>query len=140
MKPASILTSILLAFACQQTISQAGDSGQKNQDASSESSKTAVVIAREVRDVSGWKVHVNQSLLDSNRAGTDHALTLLKKMLDEIIRVVPKAAVIEMQKVPLYFSPPYPNKGAGAEFHPHAGWLRDNGDGNHRICQCAGAN
>ena len=84
-------------------------------------------IEREVREVSGWKVNINKSLLDSQRAETDHALELLKKMLDEIIRVVPKAAVVELQKVPLYFSPPYTGKRGGAEFHPDAGWLRDNG-------------
>lgn len=82
---------------------------------------------REVRDVSGWKVHISKSLLDSQRAETHHALELLKKMLDEIIVVVPKVAVVELQKVPLYFSPPYPGKRGGAEFHPDTGWLRDNG-------------
>ena len=84
-------------------------------------------IAREVREVSGWKVQIDKSLLDSQAAATDHALELLKKMLDEIIRVVPGAAVVELQKVPLYFSPPYPGKRGGAEFHPDAGWLRDHG-------------
>jgi hypothetical protein len=84
-------------------------------------------IEREVREVSGWKVHINKSLLDSQRAETEHALELLKKMLDEIIRVVPTKAVVELQKVPLYFSPQYAGKGSGAEFHPDAGWLRDNG-------------
>jgi hypothetical protein len=84
-------------------------------------------IEREARDVSGWKVHINKSLLDSHRAETDHALELLKKMLDEIIRVVPKDAVVELQKVPLYFSAPYSSKRGGAEFHPDAGWLRNNG-------------
>ena len=84
-------------------------------------------IVRETRDVSGWKVHINKSLRDSQRAETDHALVLLKKMLDEIIRVVPAKAVAELQKVPLYFSPPYKGKRTGAEFHPDAGWLKDNG-------------
>jgi hypothetical protein len=84
-------------------------------------------IEREGREVSGWQVHIHKSLLESQRAETDHALELLKKMLDEIIRVVPKAAVVELQKVPLYFSPPYVGKRGGAEFHPDAGWLRDNG-------------
>jgi hypothetical protein len=39
---------------------------------------------------------------------------------------VPAKAVVELQKVPLYFSPSYPGKRGGAEFHPDAGWLRDN--------------
>lgn len=84
-------------------------------------------FVRETREVSGWKVHIHQALLDGQRAETERALALLKKMLDEIIRTVPAPAVAELRKVPLYFSPPYPGKSAGAEFHPDAGWLRDNG-------------
>lgn len=84
-------------------------------------------IQRETREVSGWKVHINKVLLDTQRKETEHALTLLKKMLDEIIRVVPAKAVAELQKVPLYFSPTYPGSRGGAEFHPDAGWLKDNG-------------
>lgn len=48
-------------------------------------------------------------------------------MLEEIVRDLPPAAVAEMQKVPLYFSPSYKPGQSGAEFHPGAGWLRDNG-------------
>ena len=84
-------------------------------------------IEREVREVSGWKVHINKVLLDTQREETEHALVLLKKMLDEIIRVVPAKAVAELQKVPLYFSPSYKGKHGGAEFHPDGGWLKDNG-------------
>lgn len=84
-------------------------------------------IKRETRDVSGWKVHINKALLDTQRAETERALELLKKMLDDIILVVPAKAVIELQKVPLYFSPTYPGSRGGAEFHPEAGWLKDNG-------------
>ncbi len=84
-------------------------------------------IKREVRDVSGWKVHINKALLDSRRAETEHAMVLLKKMLDEIIRVVPAKAVVEIKKVPLYFSPEYPGGRAGAAFHPDAGWLKNHG-------------
>lgn len=84
-------------------------------------------IEREVREVSQWKVHINKALLDTQPVETEHALVLLKKMLDEIIRVIPKNAVTELQKVPLYFSPAYPGKRGGAEFHPDAAWLKDNG-------------
>ncbi len=82
---------------------------------------------REMRDVLGWNVHIHRALLDSHRAETEHAILLLKRMLGEIQRVVPEPAVRELQKVPLYFSPPYPKRGSGAEFHPDAGWLRNNG-------------
>lgn len=84
-------------------------------------------IAREVREISGWKIHLHPLLLDSARAETEHALTLLQKMLDEIVRVVPGPAVVALRQVPLYFSPPYPGKRGGAEFHPDASWLRTHG-------------
>jgi hypothetical protein len=82
---------------------------------------------REIRDISGWKVHVAKSLLESDADDTAKALAGLKKMLDEVVRDVPVPAVTEMQKVPLYFSPSYKAGQSGAEFHPDAGWLQDNG-------------
>jgi hypothetical protein len=100
---------------------------QIKEEAQARDKKANGAIEREEREVSGWKVHVSKSLIESQRAETDHALGLLKKMLDEIIRAVPAKAVAELQKVPLYFTPPYPGKRGGAEFHPDAGWLRDNG-------------
>jgi hypothetical protein len=72
-------------------------------------------------------VHVSRELLSSEAEATNHALELLKAMLDEIVHVVPKDAVVELQKVPLYFSPGYPDKRAGAEYHPDVGWLREHG-------------
>ena len=52
---------------------------------------------------------------------------LLKQMLDAIVRDVPAPAEAELRKVPLYFSPAYKPGKSGAEFHPGADWLRDNG-------------
>ena len=51
----------------------------------------------------------------------------MEKQLEEIIRVVPAAAVAELRKVPLYFSPEYPGVRPTAEYHPDAGWLRTHG-------------
>jgi hypothetical protein len=84
-------------------------------------------VTYETRAVLGWSVHVQTKLLASERAATEPALTLLQKMLEEIIRVVPAAAVAELKKVPLYFSPAYPPGRSRAEFHPGADWLRENG-------------
>jgi hypothetical protein len=81
----------------------------------------------QTRDISGWQVHIQTKLLESEHTATEHALTLLKKMLEEITRVLPAAAVAELKKVPLYFSPAYKAGKSGAEFHPDAGWLRNNG-------------
>ena len=84
-------------------------------------------IERETRMINGWTVHIDKRLLQKEPKATRHALDLLKKQLVEIIRVVPKPAVTELQKVPLYFSPEYePNKGR-AEFHPGEQWLKENG-------------
>ena len=88
---------------------------------------TDPAIEREVRDVAGWKVHINRKLLKEELKATNLALRLLKKQLTEIVRVVPAPAVAELQKVPLYFSPTYSSKQGGAEFHPGADWLKDNG-------------
>ena len=43
----------------------------------------------------------------------------------EITKVVPKAAVAKLQKVPLYFNPEYPGVRPVAEYHPGADWLRN---------------
>ena len=84
-------------------------------------------IPRETRDVSGWQVHIQKKLLETEPADTERALVLLKQMLDAIVRDVPAPAVAELRKVPLYFSPAYKPGKSGAEFHPGADWLRDNG-------------
>ncbi len=88
---------------------------------------TTTRVERETRDISGWQVHVAKKLLETEAEDTAKALDGLQKMLDEIVRDVPAAAVVELKKVPLYFSPAYQEGRSGAEFHPGAGWLIDNG-------------
>ena len=83
--------------------------------------------ARETRELHGWQVHVDQRLLGENRQATDVALQLLTGQLEELTAAVPAAAVVELRKVPLYVSPHYPGFGPRAEYHPDAGWLRQNG-------------
>jgi hypothetical protein len=58
---------------------------------------------RETRSIAGWTVHINRDLLAKDGAATAKALALLQAQLEEIIRVVPQAAVAELQQVPLYF-------------------------------------
>jgi hypothetical protein len=81
----------------------------------------------QVRNIAGWSVHINRQLLASNTPATSRALELLQAQLEEIKRVVPAAAVVELQKVPLWISPEYPNKPPRAEYHPGVGWLREQG-------------
>ena len=80
----------------------------------------------QTRQVEGWTVLVSDELLSKDKAAAERALELLTIQLKEIVRVVPPAAVVELKKVPLWFSPEYPGVQPRAEYHPGAGWLRDN--------------
>ncbi len=84
-------------------------------------------IKREIREVAGWQVHIDLRLIETEPGATDRAVELLQKQLVEIRQKVPAPAVKELQKVPLYFSPQYPNSGGRAEFHPGQRWLVENG-------------
>ncbi|MEJ7590623.1 MAG: hypothetical protein WKF77_03685 [Planctomycetaceae bacterium] len=93
-----------------------------------EDSKTSdSIIQRETRELNGWTVHVNKELLKKEPKATEIALNLLGKQLAEIVRVVPKPALAELRKVPLYFSPEYADTNGSAEFHPGAEWLKEHG-------------
>lgn len=81
----------------------------------------------EVRDVRGWTVHIHEALLKEEAEKTARALVLLEKQLAEVIDNVPPAAVQELQKVPLWMSPLYPNFSPRAEYHPQANWLKQHG-------------
>ncbi len=83
--------------------------------------------SHQTRVVAGWTVHVSQKLESQNEQATAKALTLLEKQLEEIVRVVPAPAVAELLKVPLWFSPEYPDTQPRAEYHPNKKWLIDNG-------------
>lgn len=77
-------------------------------------------------EIEGWTVLVSNQLLEKEKAATGRALELLTVQLREITRVVPRAAVKELQKVPLWFSPQYAGVQQRAEYHPGADWLRRN--------------
>ena len=97
--------------------------------ASDESSVAAEdsTVAREVREVCGWKLLISTELLQKQKVETEKAVQLLQQQLEEVQRVVPQAAVKKLQTVPLYFNPTYPGSGPRAEYHPGAGWLKQNG-------------
>lgn len=82
---------------------------------------------REIRNLAGWSAHLSRELLEQHPQETARALVLLQAMLDEIIRVMPRSAVAELQKVQLYLSPSYAGFRPGAEYHPDAGWLQEHG-------------
>jgi len=81
----------------------------------------------QTNQIEGWTLLVNERLLAEEKAATEKAIELLRAQLKEIVRVVPAAAVAKLREVPLWFSPEYPGVTPRAEYHPGAGWLRDNG-------------
>lgn len=83
-------------------------------------------VTHQTKQIEGWTVLISERLFEQDRAATDRALELLGVQLQEIVRVVPAVAVVELKKVPLWFSPEYPNVRPRAEYHPGAGWLREN--------------
>ena len=83
--------------------------------------------SHETRVIAGWTVRVSRALLATNAAATARALELLTAQLEDIVRVVPQAAMAELRKVPLWISPEYPRTPPRAEYHPNAAWLREHG-------------
>ena len=80
----------------------------------------------QTKKIEGWTIIVSDELLTNDKAATERALELLKRQLQEIVRVVPEVAVTELRKVPLWFSPEYPGVQPRAEYHPGAAWLKEN--------------
>lgn len=77
--------------------------------------------------VEGWTVLVNERLRQEEPEATERALELLGAQLREIQAVVPAEATARLQQVRLWFSPEYPEVPPRAEYHPGAGWLKENG-------------
>jgi dipeptidyl-peptidase 4 len=84
-------------------------------------------IGHQTKVIEGWTLFHSDKLIEQNRDANTRALELLAIQLQEIARVVPAPAVHELRKVPLWFSPEYAGIEPRAEYHPGAGWLRDNG-------------
>ena len=109
-------------FAWPERLKKAKDaireSAQKRSDAAV-STKT-----HHERVIEGWKVHVSVQM---DAVALAKALPLFTAQLQEIVRVVPAKAVMELQKVPLWINPEYPKERPRAEYHPGADWLRENG-------------
>ena len=87
----------------------------------------SAVNIRDERQLEGWRLLISRRLLAEHAEATEKAIGLLAKQLQEIVRVVPAAAVVKLKAVPLYLSPAYDGFGAKAEYHPAAGWLREHG-------------
>lgn len=80
----------------------------------------------QLKSLQGWRVLIKDELLKQDPAGTAKALELTETQLKEIVRVVPDAAVAELRKITLWFSPEYEGIAPRAEYHPDRSWLNAN--------------
>jgi len=87
---------------------------------------TATAAGFQTNSIEGWRVLVHERLLAEDQAAMEKALELLRAQLREIVRVVPTPALARLREVTLWFSPEYPGVKPRAEYHPDAGWLREN--------------
>ena len=77
--------------------------------------------------IEGWTVLVDERLLSKEKGATEKALAILRGQLKEMTEVMPPAAIEKLREVTLWFSPEYEGVKPRAEYHPGAGWLRENG-------------
>lgn len=85
-----------------------------------------VRIEHEVRQIEGWTVHVDVSLLDGEHKETGAlALRILKERLHQIALCLPPEPVARMREVPIYFDRAHPL--GNAHYHPAPAWLEERG-------------
>ncbi len=83
-------------------------------------------IDHEIKDVEGWKVHVDKSLLAGEHAKLGKiALRVLSNKLYRISLVMPEDKLKKLREVPIFLDREH--KLRSMQYHPGAGWLRKNG-------------
>ena len=85
-------------------------------------------VGHEVRELEGWKVHVDQRLLakGSHADVGDLALRLLSGRLLEIVMVVPADKVARLKQVPIWLDFSH-GELTSMQYHTSADWLKSNG-------------
>ena len=78
-------------------------------------------------DVQGWTVNLSDAQWEKDPQATDRMLELLVLQLDRVIEAVPAKALKPLREVPIWINPAYEGIRPTAEYHPGAGWLKDNG-------------
>ncbi|PQO31692.1 hypothetical protein [Blastopirellula marina] len=91
------------------------------------SAKPDSVSAYHLTNVRGWDVYVHKTLLREDKETGDAALELLDHQLYGIIRCVPKPALTELQKIPIWLEQNNTQDNPCACYHPDVGWLKENG-------------
>lgn len=83
-------------------------------------------IIRDVRDVEGWKVHVDRRLLNDDAELGMRALRVLAYKLNEIKQLMPADRLEKLQKVGIALDRDCPGL-TSMQYHPSLGWLKEHG-------------
>ena len=138
---------ILLWFTLPQSTRSAADDDQpKNGSGNRDRARLRQYLASELKNlpelsddelfslpkhttfpVNDWTVHLSDQLWQQDAAATQTMLRLLSGQLDRVVRTVPMPAVERLRRVPVWINPKYDDERPRCEYHPGAGWLRDNG-------------
>jgi len=92
--------------------------------------KAAVQMAgrdRQVRQIRGWTLRIDERLIAKDAASVEKAVVILDAQLAKVERLVPAKAVERLRSVPLYFSLPYPDRRPTAEYHGGLAWVKQVG-------------
>src|SRR5262249_34355263 len=82
---------------------------------------------REPREIEGWNVHVDVRLLAAPHEELgENAIAMITSQLFDIQSRVPRDRLTRLREVPIYLDLEN-EKLVPAQYHPSAGWLKDNG-------------
>jgi hypothetical protein len=91
-----------------------------------ENSNEILRIDHQTRQVEGWTVHVDPTLLEGEHKDTgDLALRILGERLHQICLRLPAGPVAKLREVPIYLDRKHPL--GNAHYHPDGAWLARHG-------------
>jgi len=133
-QPSTLLFLIVLAFtaapaaAAEKKDAPAPAKVEKKEDAAPKAPPAeAKPIPRQVREVEGWKVHVDERLLTGDRAELGKgALRVLEIKLFEASLLVAKPKLADLRTIEIVLDYECPRLHS-LQYHPSAGWLKSNG-------------
>ncbi|KLU07952.1 putative metallopeptidase [Rhodopirellula islandica] len=85
-----------------------------------------------VREIEGWRVHIEPVLLGETVSGDDasekehRSLTMLANHLQRIQILIPSETLAKLQRVEIWLEEEHPSLGT-MQYHPSRGWLLANG-------------
>jgi hypothetical protein len=89
--------------------------------------EAAKPTSHELRQIEGWRVHVDARLLAPQpQQAAAGALEILQRRLADVRLLLPSATVARLQQVPIWLDATH-GKLTSAQYHPSAAWLTANG-------------